>query len=163
MGKAYGYRGLGDIFVFVFFGVLSVMGSYFLLTKEILYSMLLPAASVGFFSVAVLNLNNMRDYFTDKASKKNTLVVRIGIYKAKYYHFILIYLALICAILYNFINGNGDKLSSYLYAILISPLYKHLVKVKKATDPKQFNPELKKVALITLFFTLLFCMGQLIT
>ena len=161
--RAYGYSGLGDIFVFIFFGILSVMGSYFLLTQEILYLMLLPATSVGLLSVAVLNLNNMRDYIHDKMSGKNTLVVKMGINNAKYYHLILIYMALICAILYNYINGNGGDLGSYLYAVLISPLYKHLVRVRNITHPKEFNPELKKVTLITFLFTILFCMGQLIT
>ena len=72
---AYGYSGFGDVFVFLFFGLLSVLGSYFLFTKEIYFLLTLPAISIGLLSTAVLNLNNMRDYQNDKKSKKNTIVV----------------------------------------------------------------------------------------
>lgn len=91
VGKsAYGYSGLGDIFVFVFFGLLSVVGSYFLFTKEINFTVFLPAFSIGLLSTAVLNLNNMRDRENDQKVGKNTLVVKIGAEFAKYYHYVLI-------------------------------------------------------------------------
>ena len=70
--SAYGYSGFGDVFVFVFFGLLSVAGSYFLYTKQLNFQIFLPAISVGLLSTAVLNLNNMRDQIEDKKSNKNT-------------------------------------------------------------------------------------------
>ena len=69
--SAYGYNGFGDVFVFLFFGLLSVMGSYFLYTKEINLKIFLPAISIGMLSTAVLNLNNLRDREEDKNNNKN--------------------------------------------------------------------------------------------
>ena len=82
----YGYSGLGDMFVFIFFGLLGVCGTYFLHTNHFHPLLLLPAASVGLLSAGVLNLNNMRDIENDAASGKKTLVVRIGSQNAKLYH-----------------------------------------------------------------------------
>jgi len=73
--SAYGYNGLGDIFVFVFFGLVGVLGCLFLYIKEIPLLSILPAISVGFLSVGVLNLNNLRDHESDKESGKNTITV----------------------------------------------------------------------------------------
>ncbi len=76
--SAYGYKGLGDVFVFLFFGLVAVLGSLFLYTEFLTWMAVLPAMAVGLLSVGVLNLNNLRDYVSDKESKKNTLVVYIG-------------------------------------------------------------------------------------
>ncbi|HFS68155.1 MAG TPA: 1,4-dihydroxy-2-naphthoate octaprenyltransferase, partial [Flavobacteriia bacterium] len=84
VGKnAYGYSGFGDVFVFLFFGLLSTLGSYFLYTKNLDLKVFYPAISVGLLSVAVLNLNNMRDITNDKKANKNTLVVKMGSKNAK--------------------------------------------------------------------------------
>ena len=87
--SAYGYSGFGDIFVFLFFGLLSVVGSYFLYTKMINFEIFLPAFSVGLLSTAVLNLNNLRDREQDKTNNKNTLVVKLGAVRAKKYHYLI--------------------------------------------------------------------------
>ena len=87
--SAYGYSGFGDIFVFLFFGLLSVVGSYFLYTKMINFEVFLPAFSIGLLSTAVLNLNNLRDREQDKTNNKNTLVVKLGAIRAKKYHYFL--------------------------------------------------------------------------
>ena len=101
MGKnAYGYSGFGDIFVFLFFGLLSVCGSYFLFTKQLDFTIFLPAASIGMLSVGVLNLNNMRDRVSDSKSGKNTLVVQIGIEYAKYYHYYLLVASFLFTLLF---------------------------------------------------------------
>ena len=102
VGKsAYGYSGLGDVFVFLFFGLLSVLGSYYLYTHELAnILMVLPAVAFGMLSTAVLNLNNMRDQIQDKKANKNTLVVKLGSQKAKVYHFSLIIIALVLLIIY---------------------------------------------------------------
>ncbi|NJX16992.1 1,4-dihydroxy-2-naphthoate octaprenyltransferase, partial [Tamlana crocina] len=88
--SAYGYRGLGDVFVFIFFGLVGVYGSYFLYALEWDWRVLLPAATVGFLSAGVLNLNNMRDHAADARAGKNTLVVKMGAKNAKQYHYFLL-------------------------------------------------------------------------
>ena len=153
--SAYGYRGLGDLFVFIFFGLVSVIGCYFLFAKQIDRLIILPAVAIGLLSVAVLNLNNMRDQVSDSMSGKNTLVVKIGPEKAKAYHFFIIILALILmlmfAILYNF------KPLQYLFILAYLPFLIHLKTVANNKVPKLLDPELKKVALGTFFLSILFC------
>ena len=87
--NAYGYNGLGDLFVFVFFGLVSVIGSNFLYTHFLDWKLFLPASAIGLLSVAVLNLNNLRDIENDRIAGKRTLVVKMGLEKAKIYHFSL--------------------------------------------------------------------------
>jgi 1,4-dihydroxy-2-naphthoate octaprenyltransferase len=155
VGKsAYGYSGLGDVFVFLFFGLLSVLGSYFLFTKTLLWEMILPAISIGLFSAAVLNLNNMRDIHSDAAVGKNTLVVKLGSRGAKKYHFVLIFFGIVCALAYTFLNYNDPI--RYLYAITFVPLLLNLLTVFRNKEPEQLDSELKKVALSTFAFAILF-------
>lgn len=153
--SAYGYRGLGDVFVFIFFGLVSVLGCYFLYAKRIDPLLILPAVSIGLLSVAVLNLNNMRDIISDAISGKNTLVVQMGAAKAKIYHFVIILTALILtvifAILYKF------ELKQYLFIIAYIPLLLHLKVVAKNNEPRDLDPELKKVALSTFLLSILLC------
>ncbi|MBG7629268.1 MAG: 1,4-dihydroxy-2-naphthoate octaprenyltransferase, partial [Bacteroidetes bacterium] len=102
--KAYGYSGFGDVFVFLFFGILSVCGSYYLYSKQIDYSIFLPAFSIGLLSVGVLNLNNLRDRSSDLKSGKNTLIVKIGGEFGKYYHYYLLISSFLFALLYTMIH-----------------------------------------------------------
>ncbi|MEO9954691.1 1,4-dihydroxy-2-naphthoate octaprenyltransferase [Nonlabens sp.] len=97
--NAYGYRGLGDVFVFIFFGPVSVMGIYFLITKGLEWMMIFPSITVGLLSVAVLNLNNMRDIESDKKAGKNTIVVKMGLAKAKLVHYGFVVVAFLCALI----------------------------------------------------------------
>lgn len=153
--SAYGYRGLGDLFVFIFFGLVSVIGCYFLYAKSVDKLLFLPAVSIGLLSVAVLNLNNMRDVVSDALSGKNTLVVKMGSSRAKAYHFIIILTALaltaIFAILYPF------ELRQYIFVIAYIPLLLHLKTVANNKEPRDLDPELKKVALSTFFLSILLC------
>jgi 1,4-dihydroxy-2-naphthoate octaprenyltransferase len=159
VGKsAYGYSGLGDVFVFVFFGLLSVVGSYFLYTKHVSFEIFLPAISIGLLSTAVLNLNNMRDRINDKAAGKNTLVVKIGAAFAKQYHYFLIIAAFLSTFLYTVIEYKNP--SQFLFVIAFIPLTKHLLFVLKNTDESALDGELKKVALSTFLFGILFGLGQ---
>ena len=161
VGKsAYGYSGLGDVFVFVFFGLLSVVGSYFLFTKEINFTIFLPAFSVGLLSTAVLNLNNMRDIVNDKISGKNTLVVKIGAEFAKYYHYVLIIASFLFALLFTVIKFQSPF--QFIFIIAYIPLIKHLLFVVKTTNEADLDGELKKVALSTFLFGILFGLGQLL-
>lgn len=154
-GNAYGYSGFGDLFVFIFFGWVSVIGSNFLFTHLIDWTLFLPATAIGLLSVAVLNLNNMRDIENDRVAGKNTLVVKMGLEKAKKYHFILIFLALI---LFVFFSGM-ISVKMYIYLPIILVLAMHLKTVKKSKKYEDFDPELKKVALSTFALSLLFCLA----
>lgn len=149
----YGYSGLGDLFVFIFFGWVSVIGSYFLQRNSIDLTVVLFATSVGLLSVAVLNLNNMRDIENDINSSKITLAVRLGDYKAKVYHFFLISIAIIL-----FFIGIGEQplLIKTIYTLVFVPLFLHLYRVFNVKEPKQFDPELKKLALTIFFISIVF-------
>ncbi len=151
---AYGYRGLGDVFVFLFFGLLSVLGSMFLFTKFLTVESLLPACSMGLLSTAVLNINNMRDMRSDSKSGKSTVVVKLGFRKAKRYHAILLFLAFISMALFIWINYSGWPQTLCLIPFI--PLAIHLRKVWRASDGTTLDPELKKVALSTFSCALLF-------
>ncbi|MEN8858515.1 MAG: 1,4-dihydroxy-2-naphthoate octaprenyltransferase [Flavobacteriaceae bacterium] len=158
--SAYGYSGLGDVFVLVFFGLLSVLGSYFLFTKQIDFLILLPAFSIGLLSTAVLNLNNMRDRENDKKSNKNTIVVKIGATAAKKYHYSLLIFSLVFAVIYVILNYVSPF--QFLFMIAYIPLYKHFVFVIKNNDESLLDGQLKVVALSTFLFGILFGIGQVI-
>jgi 1,4-dihydroxy-2-naphthoate octaprenyltransferase len=113
--------------------------------------------SIGFFSVAVLNLNNMRDENNDKASNKNTLVVQLGLKKAKIYHYGALITGMIFLLIYSIINFSS--MWQVLFIIPFVLLIKHLILVKNTTENKAFDPELKKVALSTFFISILFFLG----
>lgn len=144
--KAYGYNGFGDVFVFIFFGLVSVLGVYTLYAKSFDWLNLLPATAIGLFSTAVLNLNNMRDQINDQKVGKRTLVVKIGPRNAKLYHSYLIIGGIVSLAAFFYLTQN------YLGFIGLVPsiiLIKHLQKVMLTTNPAEFDPELKKVALST--------------
>lgn len=155
--SAYGYRGMGDIFVFIFFGLVSVLGCYFLYAKNIDTLLVLPAVSVGLLSVAVLNLNNMRDRVSDALAGKNTLVVIMGHTRAKIYHYSIIITALVLTLLFAFLSGFSPV--QYIFVVAYLPLVKHLVTVWKNRQPEALDPELKKVALSTFFLSVLLCIA----
>ena len=161
VGKsAYGYSGLGDLFVFLFFGLLSVVGSYFLFTKQLNIFIFLPAISIGLLSTAVLNLNNMRDQIEDKQYSKNTLVVKLGSQKSKLYHYFLIIGALISALVY--VASNYQSLIQYLFLIAFIPLFLNIRVVAQNIIFYELDKELKKVALSTFLFAILFGIGQIL-
>ena len=157
---AYGYSGFGDVFVFLFFGLLSVLGSYFLFTKEIYFLLTLPAISIGLLSTAVLNLNNMRDYQNDKKSKKNTIVVKIGLKAAKRYHYSLLLLSFISAVSYVVITFT--KTVQFIFLLAYIPLVIHALFVYNNKEELWLDAELKKVALSTFLFSVLLGLGQVL-
>ena len=158
--KAYGYSGYGDVFVFLFFGWLSVLGSYFLFAKQLDWTLFLPATSIGLLSVGVLNLNNLRDRISDKKANKRTLVVKIGEEFAKYYHYYILIFAFILALLYTMLHYTSPV--QLLFIIAFIPIFMHLYTVYKNKDAKMLDPELKKLALSTFLFALLFGLGQIL-
>lgn len=157
--SAYGYSGFGDLFVFLFFGLLSVVGSYFLFTNQLNFKIFFPAISTGLLSTAVLNLNNLRDREEDKKNNKNTLVVKLGLNRAKIYHFFLVFFALITALIYVFLDFTSIYELVFLVAFI--PLIKNIIIVSKNKIPAELDGELKKVALSTFLFAILFGIGQL--
>ena len=159
---AYGYRGFGDAFVFVFFGLVSTLGVNFLYSKQLDFDLFLPAAAIGLLSTGVLNLNNMRDEASDRKSNKNTIVVQIGGAKAKKYHYFLIVSAMILVLIFAILSEY--RLDQYLFLLAYIPLTKHLITVYKNQNPKELDPELKKLALSTFALSILLalCMVSLI-
>ncbi|MCT4599737.1 MAG: 1,4-dihydroxy-2-naphthoate octaprenyltransferase [Marinifilaceae bacterium] len=151
LGKhAYGYIGLGDIFVFIFFGLASVFGTFYLYTGVFDPIILMPASSIGLLSIGVLNLNNIRDIENDKVCGKITIPVRIGERRAKNYHYFLIGMSGVLMILYVLFIG-----SEYFYLLLLpySSLIKHLAQVKKLSG-RALDGQLKVLSLNTLAFSL---------
>jgi 1,4-dihydroxy-2-naphthoate octaprenyltransferase len=152
--SAYGYRALGDVMVFLFFGWLSVLGTYFLYSKQIEVLMLLPASSIGLLSAGVLNLNNMRDIESDRRSKKQTLAGYFGLKIAKLYQLVLVGVAMLLIGIYSYLYSNN---SMYLLLIAFVPLMIHMNNVRKTHAPIEFDPQLKVLALSTVGLAMLFC------
>lgn len=152
--SAYGYIGLGDIFVFLFFGILAVLGSLFLYTKFITPVTWLPAIAVGALSTGVLNLNNLRDFESDKKANKNTMIVMMGFENGKKYHALLIGLAFISMLL--FIILNFESWYQFIPLLAFIPILVHMIKVIKTKIPVLLDPELKKLALSTFLMSILF-------
>ena len=153
LGKTpYGYYGFGDIFVFIFFGLLSVFGSYFLQTKSVDYEVFILGSVIGFLCVGVLNLNNIRDIENDSKMNKKTIPTRIGFRNAKFYHYFLI----IAPMLLIFIFATKFKISNNLIFIFfgILPIIFHLFKVNQAKSPIEFKPLLKQLAISTFFLSI---------
>jgi 1,4-dihydroxy-2-naphthoate polyprenyltransferase len=154
---AYGYRGLGDVFVFIFFGLVAVYGSYYLYSHDHEWISVFPAISIGFLSAAVLNLNNLRDRISDEKAGKNTLVVKLGEKRSKTYHYILILGSLFCFLIYSVITTS--ELNDFIYLFAFIPLFLHLIRVFNNKEPKLLDPELKVVALSTFAVSVLFAFG----
>ncbi|WP_025742088.1 1,4-dihydroxy-2-naphthoate octaprenyltransferase [Aquimarina pacifica] len=158
--SAYGYKGLGDVFVFIFFGLVSVVGCFFLFTKRLDMLIFLPAISIGVLSTAVLNLNNMRDYHSDKKVGKNTLVVKLGLPLARIYHYSLLIVGMLSMTIYLFITYKS--LINLVFLIAFIPLIIHIKKVVYTKDTALFDPELKKVALTTFLLSILFSLSEIL-
>ena len=156
--SAYGYKALGDVMVFLFFGWLSVLGTYFLYSKQIDFLMLLPASTIGLLSAGVLNLNNMRDFESDKLSNKHTLAGYLGLKNAKTYHQLLIVVAMLLIGIYSVLNINS---SIYLVFIAFAPFLLHMNVVRKVKTPIEYDPQLKVLALSTVALALFFCASLL--
>ena len=157
--KSYGYIGLGDVFVFIFFGLVSTMGVYFIATGSLPIELLLPGSAIGMLSTGVLNVNNMRDIKNDTEYHKRTLAVRMGAKKIKIYHFFLVIGALLLMCIYNIIQNNG--IFSYLFLLSLPIFYYHLSMVLKHND-RALDNQLKVLSLSTLLLTLLAGIGSLL-
>jgi len=155
VGKsAYGYRGLGDVFVFIFFGLVGVLGSFFLFTQYIHFLQILPAVTIGALSTMVLHLNNMRDREADGRVGKNTLAVVLGAAGAVVYHTTLFIVGIVSWI--TFLLLTATHFIDYISLIAFIPLIKHMFTVRNTTVHALLDPELKKVALSTFLLAVLF-------
>ena len=156
----YGYRGLGDLFVFVFFGLVAVGGAYFLQTASLPPVVLLPAASCGFFAVGVLNVNNIRDIDSDRRAGKRSIPVRLGAHRARIYHWVLLLGGLGAALAYVLLTYRSPW--QFLF-LLSAPLFiRNGLTVWRAQASEALDPMLKQLSLSTLFFVLTFGVGQVI-
>lgn len=156
----YGYAGLGDASVLLFFGIVGVCGSYYLHTRSLDPMVLLPACGFGLLSTGVLNVNNLRDIKNDEASGKITLAVRLGFDGAKGYHGILIVSGLLCLILFTALRFRAMPQWAFL---LVAPLLaSHMRTVLRAYDPASLDPQLKKLALGTFLSAIAFSTGLLL-
>lgn len=155
--KPYGYMGFGDLFVFLFFGLTGVLGTYFLHAGHIQSDLLLPASAMGFLSAAVLNLNNMRDIQGDSRAGKRTLVVIMGSARARYYHLILIAAAPLALIIYTMYNYHGPI--QYIFLLTLPLLLFHLLTVFRVKVPSELDPQLKRLALTTFATVIIFGIG----
>ncbi|MEQ8713867.1 MAG: 1,4-dihydroxy-2-naphthoate polyprenyltransferase [Cyclobacteriaceae bacterium] len=157
----YGYKGLGDLFVLLFFGLVGVGGSYFLFTQSWDWSVLLPATGCGLLAVGVLNVNNIRDIQSDALSGKRSIPVRIGRERAVYYHWILLLGALACAGAYTIANYQGYW--QWLFVVTVPLLLINGRAVQSKTKAAALDPYLKQLAITTLLFVITFGLGLLLS
>ena len=155
----YGYVGLGDLSVLIFFGWLGVLGTYFLQAQRLPLLVWLPATSCGLFAVAVLNINNVRDIESDRNAGKRSIPVRIGRAKAARYHWALLGAGLLCAIIYVWLTYHSPW--QFLF-VLTLPLLVRSGQAVQSTPSPELDPALKRMALTSLLFVLLFGIGQLL-
>lgn len=133
LGKhPYGYRGLGDLFCFLFFGWVAVAGTYYLATRNWDFTILLPATAMGCCSNAVLNINNMRDFENDKASGKNSFVVKVGLKKAFIYHVCLIVVPFLCLTAYLILKHA--LYYAYCFWLLFPLFFRDLLTIRKTIE-----------------------------
>ncbi|MBR0574278.1 1,4-dihydroxy-2-naphthoate polyprenyltransferase [Pasteurella atlantica] len=155
--KPYGYMGLGDISVLVFFGFLAVSGTFYLQVHSLSMIIFLPAFSCGLLSVAVLNINNLRDIHQDKVAGKNTIIVRLGSKKGCIYHILLLTLAVTCYLIFAILTQQSWQ--GFLFLITTPLLVKHALTVYRHQDPCELRPLLGQMAGLALITNFIFSLG----
>jgi 1,4-dihydroxy-2-naphthoate polyprenyltransferase len=158
--KPYGYSGMGDISVFLFFGIVGVCGIYVLQTQQWNWLVLLPAASLGLLTTGVLNINNIRDIESDRISGKNTLVVKIGREKAIFYHTCLIIGALLLGIISTLLDFQSAF--QFLYLSTLPFFILNIFRVRNSTASTVFDKELRNLSLATFFYSVIFGLGLIL-
>ena len=157
LGKdPYGYRGLGDLFVFLFFGIATVCGGYFLCAHEFpSWIILLPATAIGCFSVAVLNVNNIRDMKSDAATRV-TVAMKLGERRARIYHTALIVLGWVAMLVY--CSLRFFSIWHYLFVLTLPLFIIHLRGVWTRKD-RALDPMLPLLVMSSFLFSLLAGLG----
>ena len=156
----YGYMGLGDLMVLIFFGWVATMGTYYLHTYTFQWIHFLPATALGFLTIGVLNVNNIRDIESDKLAGKYSIPVRIGRKRAVWYHWGLLGGAIFLAILYAILTNKG--MQQFLFLLAVPFLYINAKAVKEKKIAQELDPYLKQMAISTLVFVLGFGIGQIL-
>ncbi len=156
----YGYAGLGDISVFLFFGIVGVCGTFYLHVRALALPVLLPAIAFGLLSTGVLNVNNMRDIHNDAASGKRTLVVRIGSANARIYHTLLVIGGILGLVGFALMADLGWTI--WLFLLVFPGFIVHLKRVWTIPEPRDLDPQLKVLAMGTFFTALLFSLGLIL-
>jgi 1,4-dihydroxy-2-naphthoate polyprenyltransferase len=156
----YGYRALGDIAVFIFFGMVGVMGSFYLYVHTISWMVLAVVFSIGALTTSVLHLNNMRDIPSDILANKNTIAIILGLEKSKIYFLFLILIGMTGLIIFVYELNTGG-MNDYLFLLAYPIFIKVLIDVFKAKDHLSFDALLKPTALGTFMMSLLFFIGQI--
>ena len=157
--RPYGYVGLGDLFVMIFFGYVGVLGTFFLQAQALPLDLLLPATSLGLFSVAVLNVNNVRDIDSDRLAGKRSIPVRVGRRRAAIYHWALLGGGLVAALIYVLLNYQTPW--QFLFVATLPLLTRSGLAVQRVPSA-QLDPFLRQTAIATLLFVLTFGVGQLL-
>ena len=153
--NAYGYSGFGDLFVFLFFGLISVLGSNYLFTSSLNYILIYPSCIIGLLSVGVLNLNNMRDIENDRKFKKNTIAVKLGVFKSKLYHYFVIFSAIILMTIFHVKLESDSNLLLSLILCNILWLIFHVFQVSKVKTLKKFDEFLKPLGLSVFLYAII--------
>lgn len=159
--KAYGYLGLGDLFVLIFFGFVAVIGVFYLQAHSLPAIIFIPAFGCGLLSVAVLNINNLRDINQDRKAGKNTLIVRIGSENGRKYHAALLVLAVVSYLI--FAISEFQHWYNYLFLLAVPLLVKHVKFVYQHKDPAELRPILGQMAGLALITNLLFTIGVILS
>ena len=159
--RPYGYEGLGEVFVFLFFGVVAVAGSYFAQVEELAWEAFALAVPVGFLAAAILVVNNVRDLETDRRAGKRTLAVRLGRPRARTLYGLLVYGAFACAPIPW--PAGSDELSAWLLLPLaaLPPAVPVVRTVRNRTDGPALNGALARTGLLQLAFCVLLSAGIL--
>ena len=155
--RPYGYVGLGDLSVLIFFGWVGVLGSSYLHTHVWDWGLLLPATTCGLFAVGVLNINNIRDIDSDRATGKNSIPVRIGRQKAVRYHWLILITGMLCVSIYTVTHFS--HYSSLIFVLSFPLFIKNGLAISRLTKASDLDPYLKQMALSTLLFVILFGIG----
>ena len=158
--KPYGYAGFGDVAVLLFFGLVGVLGTYYLHTGNFKWTYILPALSCGLLATAVLNVNNIRDIESDHHAGKKSIPVRLGRKNAVVYHWCLLGFAFLLALIFVLINYNSPI--QFLFAISLPFLVKNGMAVTHKKNPAELDPYLRQMALSTLIFILTFGIGLIL-
>jgi 1,4-dihydroxy-2-naphthoate octaprenyltransferase len=158
--KPYGYAGLGDLFVLIFFGLVGVLGTCYLFTGNFKSIDILPALTSGFFATAVLNINNIRDIDSDKLAGKKSIPVRFGRDNAVIYHWFLLFTGIFLTIIYTILNYNSPF--QWIFLLTLPLFVKNAFDVKNKHLAAELDPSLKKMAILSLLFTIFFGIGLLI-
>jgi 1,4-dihydroxy-2-naphthoate octaprenyltransferase len=158
--RPYGYEGLGEVFVFLFFGIVAVVGSYFVQTEDLRWEAFALAVPVGLLAAAILLVNNIRDADTDRRAGKRTLAVRLGRGGARTLFVACIALAYLAVPVVAIAGRDISPL--VLLALLSLPLAVPLIRVvRERTDGPSLNAALARTGMLLALFSLLLAIGLL--